>query len=143
MAEQRFSHQREKIYQVVAASQRHPTAEMVYQQLKPEMPRLSLATVYRNLHQMAKEGRLTELDGSVARFDATVNPHNHFHCRECGVMLDMKELPYDEVLDRLAAQHGWAAERHTLVFTGICPQCLKRQRADCNTYYRGQVRDKI
>ena len=39
---QRFSQQRERIYQTVLESRAHPTAEMVYQQLKPEMPRLSL-----------------------------------------------------------------------------------------------------
>ena len=49
---QRFSHQRERIYQTVLERRDHPTAEMVYQQLKPEMPRLSLGTVYRNLQQM-------------------------------------------------------------------------------------------
>ena len=64
---QRFSQQRERIYQTVLESRAHPTAEMVYQQLKPEMPRLSLGTVYRNLQQMAREGRLTELDGPVTR----------------------------------------------------------------------------
>lgn len=64
MPGQRFSHQRERIYQAVRDSREHPTAEMVYQSLKPEMPRLSLGTVYRNLHQMAQEGRLTEIPGS-------------------------------------------------------------------------------
>lgn len=64
MPGQRFSHQRERIYQAVRDSGEHPTAEMVYQSLKPEMPRLSLGTVYRNLHQMAQEGRLTEIPGS-------------------------------------------------------------------------------
>ena len=55
---QRFSHQREQIYRAVLESWDHPTAEMVYQRLKPEMPRLSMGTVYRNLQQMAREGRL-------------------------------------------------------------------------------------
>ena len=82
---QRFSQQRERgIYQTVLESRAHPTAEMVYQQLKPEMPRLSLGTVYRNLQQMAREGRLTELDGPVTRFDAVTRPHTHFRCRAWG-----------------------------------------------------------
>ena len=49
MQDRRFSHQRERIYAAVLNSHAHPTAEMVYQRLKPEMPRLSLGTVYRNL----------------------------------------------------------------------------------------------
>ena len=97
---QRFSQQRERIYQTVLESRAHPTAEMVYQQLKPEMPRLSLGTVYRNLQQMAREGRLTELDGPVTRFDAVTRPHTHFRCRACGAVLDLETVPYDERLDR-------------------------------------------
>ena len=102
---QRFSQQRERIYQTVLESRAHPTAEMVYQQLKPEMPRLSLGTVYRNLQQMAREGRLTELDGPVTRFDAVTRPHTHFR------------------LDRLAAAQGCVVTGHTLIFTGHCPRC--------------------
>ena len=90
---QRFSQQRERIYQTVLESRAHPTAEMVYQQLKPEMPRLSLGTVYRNLQQMAREGRLTELDGPVTRFDAVTRPHTHFRCRACGAVLDLETVP--------------------------------------------------
>ena len=56
MQDRRFSHQRERIYAAVLNSHAHPTAEMVYQRLKPEMPRLSLGTVYRNLRQMAAGG---------------------------------------------------------------------------------------
>ena len=84
MSERRFSHQREEIYQAVYASREHPTAEMVYQQLKPTMPKLSLGTVYRNLRQMAAEGRLLELDGPVVRFDGNTAFHSHFRCGDCG-----------------------------------------------------------
>ena len=55
---QRFSQQRERIYQTVLESRAHPTAEMVYQQLKPEMPRLSLGTVYRNLLFFQQNGTI-------------------------------------------------------------------------------------
>lgn len=48
---------------------------MVYDLLREEMPRLSLGTVYRNLHQMAQEGMLQELEGPTARFDACLAPH--------------------------------------------------------------------
>ena len=36
MQDRRFSHQRERIYAAVLNSHAHPTAEMVYQRLKPE-----------------------------------------------------------------------------------------------------------
>jgi len=119
---QRYSHQRERIYETVCGTKEHPTAQMVYDALRVEMPKLSLGTVYRNLHQMAEEGRLMELEGPVARFDADLRPHTHARCICCGGVADL-ELPYDAELDRMVAAEGWNVSGHTLIFTGICPAC--------------------
>jgi len=124
---QRFSYQREQIYQAVCAIAEHPTAEMVYVRLKPELPRLSMGTVYRNLHQMAQEGRLTEISGPVARFDAVTKPHTHFSCVRCGGYFDL-ELPYDGALDRQAAGDGREISGHSLTFYGICPACAGKDQ---------------
>lgn len=128
MPGQRFSHQRERIYQAVRDSGEHPTAEMVYQTLKPEMPRLSLGTVYRNLHQMAQEGRLTEIQGAVVRFDGCTAPHTHLRCLRCGGVFDLKEIPYDRMLDDLAARQGVRILGHALLFTGICSACADKEK---------------
>lgn len=128
MPGQRFSHQRERIYQAVRDSGEHPTAEMVYQSLKPEMPRLSLGTVYRNLHQMAQEGRLTEIQGAVVRFDGCTVPHTHLRCLRCGGVFDLKEIPYDRTLDVLAARQGVRILGHALLFTGICSACADKEK---------------
>ena len=122
MKSQRFSQQRERIYEAVRTSMEHPSAQMVYDALRPEMPRLSLGTVYRNLHQMAQEGRLRELEGPVARFDAVLPSHTHIRCVRCGQVADL-ELPYDPALDREAAGDGWVITGHERVFNGICPAC--------------------
>ena len=122
MKVQRYSQQREQIYETVCASREHPTAQMVYDALRPTMPHLSLGTVYRNLQQMARDGRLTEIDGPVARFDATVYPHTHLRCRNCGCVADV-DLPYDAALDRTVSMDGWNVTGHSLMFTGICPAC--------------------
>ena len=123
---QRFSQQRERIYEAVRTSMEHPTAQMVYDALRPEMPRLSLGTVYRNLHQMAQEGRLRELEGPVARFDAVLPPHTHIRCVRCGQVADLA-VPYDPALDREAGESGWAVNGHDLVFSGLCPACRTEQ----------------
>lgn len=122
MKVQRYSQQRERIYQAVCATREHPTAQMVYDTLRAEMPKLSLGTVYRNLHQMAQDGRLMELDGPVARFDATVRPHTHLRCSRCGCVADGM-LPYDAAMDQEPIAEGWQINSHNLMFTGICPAC--------------------
>ena len=51
------SRKREAMLAALRATTEHPTAEMLYNTLKPEYPELSLGTVYRNLSVLAEEGR--------------------------------------------------------------------------------------
>lgn len=118
----RYSRQRERIYQAVHASREHPSAQMVYDLLREELPRLSLGTVYRNLHQMAQEGMLQELKGPTARFDACLAPHAHIRCTCCGRVMDLSALEEPAPV-RSAAEAGWQVERYSLMLEGICPAC--------------------
>ena len=117
----RYSRQRERIYQAVHASREHPSAQMVYDLLREELPRLSLGTVYRNLHQMAQEGMLQELEGPTARFDACLAPHAHIRCTCCGRVMDLSALEEPAPV-RSAAEAGWQVERYSLMLEGICPK---------------------
>ena len=127
MAAHRYSQQREKIYQTVMASRRHPTAQMVYDALQPELPQLSLGTVYRNLRQLAQAGYLRELEGPTARYDGDLRPHSHIRCVRCGALADAA-VPYDPALDGAGAAEGWEVRDHELMFNGICPACAGRSQ---------------
>ena len=52
----RYSPKRDAILQCLRSTTCHPSAEWVYAQLKPRIPNLSLATVYRNLARFRAEG---------------------------------------------------------------------------------------
>ena len=54
----RYSPKREAILQCLRSTTCHPSAEWLYTQLKPQIPNLSLATVYRNLARFRSEGRV-------------------------------------------------------------------------------------
>lgn len=124
MAATRYSRQRELIYRALRETREHPTAEMIYQALKPKNPSLSLGTVYRNLRLLSEEGRVIRMPFPVERYDADTSPHPHFVCTCCGRVRDLN-LPYDPQLDRLAAQTGCQVSGHTITFSGVCPQCLQ------------------
>ena len=126
MAGKRYSRQRELIYNAVLGSREHPTAEMVYQWLKPANPNLSLGTVYRNLNLLAEEGILIRMPFPVERYDGDIHPHSHFRCKSCGRVFDI-ELEGSE-LDRAAAKAapGFQIEGHELNFTGVCPKCQEK-----------------
>lgn len=127
MVIKRYSRQRELIYTALKNTDKHPTAETVYNWLKPENPALSLGTVYRNLNQLADEGEVLRLSFPVERYDANTNPHAHLLCRICGNVYDMMEIEYDSSLDEFAEySSGHSVERHDLLFTGICNQCREK-----------------
>ncbi len=125
----RYSHQRERIYRSVAESDQHPTANMVYDALKAEMPKLSLGTVYRNLNQLADAGRLKKIplaDGSC-RFDKTTVAHSHIVCEECGRVEDValpSLQPFAEAVER---QTGFSLRSYDVVLRGVCKECRQRR----------------
>ena len=119
----RYSRQRELIFDAVKHTDLHPTAEMVYQWLKPENPNLSLGTVYRNLNLLVEEGCLTRMAFPVERYDANTMPHPHFRCDQCGGVYDL-DLPYDQRLDEQALlASGHNVRSHEVIFHGYCTAC--------------------
>ena len=123
----RYSKQRELIYQCLMETHEHPTAEMLYNWLKPENPSLSLGTVYRNLNLLADEGVITRMPFPVERYDANTQPHPHFRCQKCGGVYDLKGVEYDASLDeKIGVLSGHQVDRHDLIFTGICTHCATR-----------------
>ena len=123
----RYSRQRELIYEALRQTEQHPTAEMIYQWLKPANPSLSLGTVYRNLNLLADEGAIRRMAFPVERYDAKTMPHPHFCCDQCGAVYDL-HLPYDAELDRqalLASGHDVTGQE--VVFHGISTKCKQLQ----------------
>ena len=132
MAQRRYSHQREQIYQAVYDRRDHPTAATIYQQLKPEMPRLSLGTVYRNLIFFQERGDIRSVGviQGQERFDAVVTPHSHFVCEYCGAVIDLPHLTLDSEMDHaVSQQYGLMVYRHELTLHGLCPDCIKQKKS--------------
>ena len=122
----RYSHQRERIYRAVVESYEHPTANMVYEQLKAEMPKLSLGTVYRNLNQLADAGRLKKIplaDGSC-RFDKTRESHSHIVCDECGAVSDVHLPSFESFETAIETETGYELRSYDVVLRGLCADCL-------------------
>ena len=93
----RYSPKRDAILQCLRSTTCHPSAEWVYSQLKPRIPDLSLATVYRNLARFRAEGAVQVIgcvDGED-RYDGDTAPHGHFICRTCGAVIDLPPIPVE------------------------------------------------
>ena len=119
----RHSPKREAILECLRSTTCHPSAEWVYAQLKPRIPDLSLATVYRNLKALVDDGTLAvvQLPGENPRYEpVSRRHHHHFQCRRCQRVFDVHDCPGD--LKRMAPQ-GFVVERHELTLYGRCADC--------------------
>lgn len=123
----RYSHQRERIFRAVCESDEHPTANMVYESLRQEMPKLSLGTVYRNLNQLSDAGRLKKIplpDGSC-RFDKTVENHSHIVCEGCGQVADVSLPSLSELAQSIERETSFLLSSYDVVMQGLCGHCKK------------------
>lgn len=122
----RYSKKREAILNALQGTDCHPSAEWLYQRLKPRHPDLSLGTVYRNLAFFQENGQAQSV-GVVQgqeRFDAIVAPHSHFICNCCGTVLDLPDIHPDAGIEQaVSAQYEFAIQRCELTFYGLCPSC--------------------
>ena len=104
----------------------HPSADMVYAHLKPEIPDLSLGTVYRNLSMFRQQGQIISVGTvrGVERFDGNIEPHVHFICNGCDAGIDMPHMAVPRQLTQAAEEQlGGEICSCQLSFSGLCPQC--------------------
>lgn len=119
--------QRELILDAVMQSTTHPTADELFQTIRPKLPTISLATVYRNLNLLAKDGRIRKISmpDMPDRFDWRMTVHDHLLCTKCHRVFDFTlPQPLD---DQIASVSGMQVESYSLVARGLCPTCRQQQ----------------
>lgn len=95
----RYTAQRAAVYQFLTTTDAHPTAEEVYRAVRRQLPRISLATVYKALESLVRArlaNRLTAGDSS-ARYDCRGEEHYHLRDLATGEVRDLP-VPYDPQL---------------------------------------------
>jgi Fur family peroxide stress response transcriptional regulator len=125
-----FSRKRAAILEALRSAKEHPTAEWVYQRVKPLYPDLSLGTVYRNLAGFKRDGvvRTVAVVGGQERFDADVSEHVHFICEGCGAVIDWQagDRRGPEAGDQTWARPGFAVTECQVLLRGLCPGCAAK-----------------
>lgn len=129
MATLKFSRQREAIRQYLCSSKEHPTADMVYEEMKHLYPNISLGTVYRNLSLLVSIGEAIRVSTSEGadRFDGRVTPHNHFICTECGRVMDLDMENIDCIQQTASQNFKGRICGYTANFYGLCEDCLTNE----------------
>ncbi len=123
--------QRVSIFRALHGSAEHPSAEAVYEQVRVEMPSISLRTVYQTLNDLTSMGELGQLDlgTGAARFDPTLDPHHHLVCERCGRVSDV-HTDFTDVRVPQGELHGFRVATTQIVFRGVCADCQREGRDD-------------
>ena len=122
---------RDAILSYLRSTDVHPSADMVFARLKPEIPDLSLGTVYRNLSMFRQQGVIASIGtvNGIERFDGNTHPHVHFICTDCDGVMDMHQLQIPKTLSQTAQEQiGGEIENCSLTFTGRCAKCIKKMQ---------------
>lgn len=127
---QNYSRKREAILNALRSTTSHPTADWVYQTLKPEFPDLSLGTVYRNLAQFKQDGVIASVGvvNGQERYDGNTKPHTHFICSRCGAVIDIPgEYVGKQSTSEISRKYHLRVESGEVLFHGLCTRCLAGQ----------------
>ena len=124
----RMTNQREIILKELRKSRQHLTADELYERVKKSMPRISLATVYRNLETLSAAGIITKLEisGRQKRFDWDVRQHDHIYCGQCN---RVDNIDFDRELighSAIGSPIGYQVTGYRVEFVGICSSCKKK-----------------
>lgn len=124
-----MSKQRYIILQELKKLDTHPTADELYPIVKKIMPKISLATVYRNLNSLADQRFILRImyGGSKARFDGNPDLHYHFRCQYCEKVFDLLLPEIVEINRSVKAVMEHKIEGYHLEFYGVCGSCLKKK----------------
>lgn len=125
----KYSKQRECIKEFLATRKDHPTADVIYLNIREQFPRISLGTVYRNLALLAELGEINKLttgDGAD-HFDGNISPHQHFICKKCNRIIDVK-VDSSELVRHASEQCEGQIDCSISYFYGTCTQCLQQSK---------------
>lgn len=125
----KYSRQREEIKNFLLTRKDHPTADVVYLNVRKQYPNISLGTVYRNLTLLADIGEIARIrvgDG-IDHFDADTSLHYHFICNECGSVIDLEMEDIHSILEIAGKHFGGQIDGHVTYFYGTCEDCCKNK----------------
>ncbi len=132
----KHSYKRDALLNTIRGTSRHPSAVWIYEELRKEIPDLSLGTVYRNLSVFKQEGLVVSV-GTVngqERYDGNTSEHTHFICLDCGAVLDVGADIDPEIEDAVERENDLEVHYKQLTLYGLCSKCRgKKASALTNT----------
>lgn len=110
----------------------HATPEEIGNRVRQSSPGVNITTVYRSLELLEQLGlvRHTHLGHGAPTYHASGDDHLHTVCHSCGRVSSLPPAVMGEVVERLAAEQGFAVDVGHVAISGLCRDCQERSPAE-------------
>jgi Fur family peroxide stress response transcriptional regulator len=125
----RLTPQRIAICEVLCKTNFHPTATMIYEQVKAQYPSLSLMTVYNTLDTLVNLGLVNELGNAgddQVHYDGNIAPHINLACIACHKIVDITSSHISNLENEISINSGYKLLGARMMYYGLCPNCLEQ-----------------
>jgi len=122
----RLTPQRLAVLKVLAASEGHPTVDLIYETVRIEFPTTSIATIYKTVNLLKQLDQVLELgfpDGSNRYDGKKPYPHPHVICTKCKKILDPNLGSLKNLTKEVVKETGFHILHHRVDFFGTCREC--------------------
>lgn len=121
----RHTKQKDAVLQQLRRCVDFVSAQELHKQLSEQGERIGLATVYRRLNALAEDGSADTVrlnDQQMFRICDDNRHHHHLICEQCGKTIEI-EPPDEQWLKRIAQEHDFEINSHTVEVFGVCRDC--------------------
>jgi len=121
--------QRLAIFEKLVCRKDHPSADMIFSELRDEFPSLTLVTVYNTLQKLELSGLCCKVNplNSSARYDGNAAAHMHLICSGCEKVVDVHDVPFAVDLPQWVGEE-FNVMSHNVCFFGLCRECRSPER---------------
>jgi Fur family ferric uptake transcriptional regulator len=110
------------------------TAQEIFDQLRSEGRRVGIASVYRTLEQLTRDGFVQRIDigAGISRFEpihADGEHHHHLVCDDCGKVEAFADAELEQTLRKVERRTGYSVAGHDVVLRGACATCAAGARS--------------
>jgi Fur family ferric uptake transcriptional regulator len=126
----RMTEQRRAIFNAFIKTDRHLSAEEIYDIVKQAKVGVGIATVWRNMKLIREAGLAEEhhfRDGRVRYERRTPANHGHMICTECGRPVEFDTTEITPFLERISEINSFKAEDYRISIFGKCFLCTREK----------------
>lgn len=125
----RMTPQRQELMRIIAASDGHPSALQIYENIKNQFPTMSQATVYNTLALLKENNQVLEIDlHGDSHYDGNrPEDHPHLICLKCKKIVDGEIDVDNKTISNLEETSGFKIVRSKIAFYGLCPDCKTKR----------------